>query len=41
MEVAYTPLVLWASFLASILQGLIVNVLTYAILKHYKGYRTK
>ena len=22
MEVAYTPLVLWASFLASILQGL-------------------
>ncbi len=37
MEVDYTPLVLWASFLAPILQGLIVNVLTYAILKYYKN----
>lgn len=41
MEVDYTPLVWWASFLAPILQGLIVNFLTYAILKYYKNRKKK
>ena len=37
MEVDSNPLVCWASFLAPILQGLIVNFLTYAILQYYKN----
>ena len=37
MEVDYDALVLLANFLAPILQGLIVNFLTYAILKYYKN----
>ena len=37
MEVDCNPLVWWANFFAPILQGLIVNFLTYAVLKYYKN----
>ena len=37
MEVDYGALVWWVNFLTPILQGLIVNFLTYTILKYYKN----
>lgn len=37
MEVDYDALVWWVNFLTPILQGLVVNFLTYAILKYYKN----